>query len=388
MIKSIFRMIWFRKKQNVLLIIELFFAFVVLFALLCNVTNNIINYREPLGFDYNDIIVLNLEIWSSTTNEEENSEIIDQLKRNISAMPEVISLTNSTSNIPYSQSTYSSYLKYGDRNCGNPNKVKTDDNFQEVLSIAVNEGKWFDVSDEGSKEIPIVINKELKDILFENEPAVGKVIHSGMYKVVGVVNSYKIKGELNKKLPVYFTRFKPNEFEEFFLLKVKRGTKIDFEARLMKSASSIAKDWTARIEPLTKYRSDNFRRKWIPIVIFSIICLFFIINIVLGLYGILWYNISKRKSEIGLRQSIGASKNKIYQQFIFEILVIATLGIIPGIIVAIQFPVLKVFDVETSVYIIAMVVTIVLIYLLVVISALLPSAQATKIQPAIALHEE
>lgn len=388
MIKSVFRMIWLRKKQNALLIIELLLAFVILFALLCNVTNNFINYRAPLGFNFNDVIALNFEIWSSNTSSEENKKIMEQLKRNISAMPEVVSLSNSSSNIPYSQSTYSSYLKYGDKSCGNPNRVKTDANFQAVLGIEVNQGRWFNSSDDGAKEIPIVINKVLKDILFDNEAAVGKVIHSGQYKVVGVVDNYKIKGELNKELPVYFTRFKPGEFEEFFLIKVKKGTNIDFEARLMKIISPIAKDWTARIEPLTKYRTDNFRLRWIPILILSIICIFFIINIVLGLYGILWYNISKRKPEIGLRQSIGASKNKIYQQFILETLVIATLGVIPGIIVAMQFPILKVFDVDTIVYIIAMVITTTLIYLLVIASALLPSAQATRIQPAIALHEE
>ncbi|MBA7556123.1 hypothetical protein ES705_48821 [subsurface metagenome] len=115
---------------------------------------------------------------------------------------------------------------------------------------------------------------------------------------------------------------------------------------------------------------------------------FLIFNSIAGLFGVLWYNISLRKSEIGLRVAVGASKSNIYKQFIGEMLVLATLGIIPGLIIAAQFPILKVFNIQPKVYIIAMLAATLLIYLLVTLCAILPSAQAAKIQPAIALHEE
>jgi putative ABC transport system permease protein len=69
-------------------------------------------------------------------------------------------------------------------------------------------------------------------------------------------------------------------------------------------------------------------------------------------------------------------------------LVLATLGVVPGLVIAVQFPLLKAFGVEAKVYVLAMLAAALLIYILVVLCALLPSAQAAKIQLAMALHEE
>ena len=92
--------------------------------------------------------------------------------------------------------------------------------------------------------------------------------------------------------------------------------------------------------------------------------------------------------EIGLRQSVGASAGKIYQQFIGEMLVLTTLGFIPGILVAIQFPLLHAFEIENEIYLLAMLCSVLIIYALVLISSFIPSIQAVKTQPAMALHEE
>ena len=109
---------------------------------------------------------------------------------------------------------------------------------------------------------------------------------------------------------------------------------------------------------------------------------------ILGLFGVLWYNINNRKSEIGLRCALGATRDYIHKQFIGEMMVIATLGIIPGLIITIQFPILNVFNLESLVYYLAIAISILTIYILIIICALLPSAQAAKIKPATALHEE
>ena len=53
-----------------------------------------------------------------------------------------------------------------------------------------------------------------------------------------------------------------------------------------------------------------------------------------------------------------------------------------------QFPLLNVFDLPASVYIIAMLLAIAFIYVLVIICALYPGKQAAAIYPAVALHEE
>ena len=85
---------------------------------------------------------------------------------------------------------------------------------------------------------------------------------------------------------------------------------------------------------------------------------------------------------------MGATQNAILWQFIGETAVIATFGVLLGTFFAVQFPLLNVFDLPASVYLMGLLLAIVSVYLIVIICAFLPSKQASKVYPAIALHEE
>ncbi len=123
-------------------------------------------------------------------------------------------------------------------------------------------------------------------------------------------------------------------------------------------------------------------------IILLIVTGFLIINVALGLFGVLWYNINKRRSEIGLRRAVGASGNSISKQLVGEALVLSTISLLIGSFFAIQFPLMNVFDLATSTYLIAWMLALAFIYVLVIICALYPGRQAAAIYPAVALHEE
>ena len=126
----------------------------------------------------------------------------------------------------------------------------------------------------------------------------------------------------------------------------------------------------------------------VPLIILSIIAGFLIINVALGLFGVLWYNINKRRGEIGLRMAVGATRDSVSRQLVYEALILATFSLIIGSFFAIQFPLLNVFDLPAIVYIIALILAILFIYLLVFICSLSPGKQAAGVYPAIALHED
>ncbi|WP_448636550.1 ABC transporter permease [Pedobacter panaciterrae] len=91
---------------------------------------------------------------------------------------------------------------------------------------------------------------------------------------------------------------------------------------------------------------------------------------------------------MGLRRAIGATGSSVSFQLVSESLLLATLSIILGSFFALQFPLLNVFNVAASVYIIALLLSIAFIYLLVIFCSLYPGKQAAAIHPAVALHEE
>jgi putative ABC transport system permease protein len=156
----------------------------------------------------------------------------------------------------------------------------------------------------------------------------------------------------------------------------------------MKDLASIVPGWTMEVSALEKMRETQHKLTWIPMVALLIVGGFLIINVILGLFGVLWYNINRRYSEIGLRRATGATANMIQKQFLGEILVLATFGIIIGCFIAFQFPLLNVFNINSSTYFLAIIISTLSIYALTAFCAWYPSWQASKIKPAVALHEE
>ena len=142
------------------------------------------------------------------------------------------------------------------------------------------------------------------------------------------------------------------------------------------------------IEHLDKKLASKNKIFLVPAIIVIIVAGFLIINVALGLFGVLWYNINKRKSEIGLRRAVGATGNSVAKQLVGEALVLSTFALIIGSFFAVQFPLLNVFNLPASVYIIALLFAVAFIYLLVIVCALYPGKQAASIYPAVALHEE
>jgi len=85
---------------------------------------------------------------------------------------------------------------------------------------------------------------------------------------------------------------------------------------------------------------------------------------------------------------MGATGAAISGQVVGEILVLTTFGLLLGLGLAVQFPLLGVFDVPAGVYGTAMLLATGILYLLATGCALYPSRLAAGIHPAVALREE
>jgi putative ABC transport system permease protein len=398
MFSHLFKLIWNKKKQNALLIIEMFISFIVMFAVFTLVVYCYKNYRNPMGFDYKDVWVAS---FSPPENIKRNDSIAmfqDALKKDILAMGPVKELSFTSGNVPFSMSTNNTMVGYGKRMNERSNIYQVQSDYKNVLNVQVVEGRWFNDADIASKLVPVVINKKLKEQLFGKEDAIGKTlteedfqIHQQVdrFKVIGVIDNLKDKGDYQALENGLYVRIDSNwaRWSGTMLLKVQPGTDAEFESKLFKKLSS-AIGTSIEIEHLEKKLPVKNKVMVVPIIIGIVVAAFLIINVALGLFGVLWYNINRRKSEIGLRRAVGASGNSISWQLVGEAMVLSTLSLILGSFFAVQFPLLNVFDLASGTYITAIIFSIIFIYLLVLFCALYPGKQAAAIYPAVALHED
>ena len=393
MIKHLFKLIWNQKRKNIGLLFEMLFSFMVLFAVFSFILHNAHRYNESIGFDYKDVWTATLN-WSTDSMTEVYSTqklIREQLKN----YPQIKHYTLASSNTPYSGSMRTSGLDYNDIQIY-PYTYSVDHNFANVMGISVDEGRWFQPGDKEEDGIPtpIVINQSMREELFGTEPVLGKVIdfhEEQKLKIIGVVGNFKSQGEFSKRQPgIFFPQDDSFPYSQI-LLKVNDDANANFEAQLLKDLGQISKGWTIEISYMIDQRKTRLSGTLVPMIILLIICGFLIFNVALGLFGVLWQNINKRKEEIGIRRAMGATQQNIGWQFIMEVILLTTLSVLIGIFFAIQFPLLGVFrpqGVFSYVYFESILISVLFIYLLVFICAFYPSRQAAQLQPAMTLHEE
>ncbi len=330
MLRHLFKLIWNKKKQNFLLITEMLVSFIVIFAVFTLLVYFYQNYKQPMGFDYENV-------WAVKFSQPDNIKSKDSLKlyfetvsNLLHSMPQIKYVSFISGNYPFSPSTNNNNVAYK-KNSTNSNFYVVQDDYANALNLKMIEGRWFNKTDEANKNKPVVINESLKETLFKNEDPVGKILGEApnTMKVTGVVNDFKDKGDYHALSEGIFMRMDTSmyNFIGTILINVQPNTDAAFESRLFKSLSNAIGS-TIEIVHLTEQRKWINNITLVPMIILMIVAGFLIVNVALGLFGVLWYNINLRKSEIGLRRALGASGNAVSKQLVGEALVLSTFALI------------------------------------------------------------
>jgi putative ABC transport system permease protein len=299
-----------------------------------------------------------------------------------------------TSNTPYSGSSWSSGITLNGRQFYY-DMFFTDDEFMDAMNLQLLEGRWFSRDDDAATIEPVIINRMMKEDIFEGKDMIGETFSDDdrEYKVVGVVENYRYRGEFDNPRYGIFERNiledTSSEMGSRILMRMRPETPIEFEERLIERLQPIVPGWRLSIDQVSDKREGYYQDRFIPLTVFAIVAGFLVFNVALGLFGILWQSINRRHKEIGVRRAFGARARDISKLVWGEAIVMSTFSIIIGAFLAIQVPILGVFgSMGIGVSLASIVAAALLIFILVTVCALYPSRLASKIQPATALHDE
>jgi putative ABC transport system permease protein len=393
MFKHLFKLIWNKKKQNFLLMSEMLVSFLVIFAVFTLIVYYYNNYKKPIGLDYENLWVVDYNNTYQTKSTDSLNIFYENLRQTVKSMPQVKEISFCSDNVPFSNNQWTGDVHYKNASQGADFYV-AEDSYRDALNIKLLEGRWFNKGDAVAKTRPVIINEDLKEKLFGTEEAVGKLVGEGDSKnnlrVIGVVQGIKAKGDYAPAKAAIYKRTDTGSFHGLgkIMIKVTPDADAAFEGRLYKTLANYMKNSNIEIEHMPNKLTSTNLFYVVPMIVTLIVACFLIINVAMGLFGVLWYNINKRRGEIGLRRAIGASGQAVSSQLVSESMILATLSLIVGTFFTIQFPLLNVFGLPAGVYIVAMILSVMFIYLLVFVCSLYPGKQAAAILPAVALHEE
>jgi putative ABC transport system permease protein len=408
-----FKIIWNRKRQNLLLALEMMLAFLVLSVLFTMAANLLLYFSKDLGFDYKNRWVISIAADGSDEFKwtKANRQSIEQIRRHIQQMDGVqtVALIDMT---PFS---YNNWVNGDSLPTGYANvELSTaDDYYAQAMNINIVEGRWFNADDDAANFVPIVINRRYAEAAYPGESPLGKTLMPRFWdklppekqeqlagyqplnhRVVGVVDDYRKYGEAEPLKMMALVRSNPSDSNQYvpanLVVHVEESSmNAAFEEKMMQDLERLAPMWTFQISTSEKERQYRMRETFSPLISFALVALFMVIMVALGLVGVIGQNVNARISEIGLRRAVGATQSHIFRQITGELLMLTGLSLFAGTIIAVQFPLLKLFnDIELQAYIVGWAAAVIFVVFTALLCGLYPSQNATRVQPTTALHEE
>ena len=328
MIRHLLRLVWNRKRHNLLLIVEIFLSFVVLFAVTFFVAYNAYNWRQPLGFEIDRIWTISMGYPSQGPPDttavgaaaEEQTHLraaaAETFRRALAALDDLADVdarAASFPSVPYNRGGWYSVVGSDNRPTQTFVHMVTDE-FQDVLGLKLVAGRWFARTDDGAVIRPVVVNARLARELFGESSPIGKEIppvEDGFktpLRVVGVIEEFRHEGELRSPSNALLMRLTlPETLPNLITVRVRTGTPAGFEETLATTLATVAPDWTFEIRPLETSREYAIRKAIAPFAVAAIPAAFLLLMVALGITGVVWQSVTLRIQEFGLRRAKGAT---------------------------------------------------------------------------------
>jgi putative ABC transport system permease protein len=399
MIRHLFKLVWNRKKTNILIMLEVFCSFLVVFVLVATALDLWNLYRRPLGYDYRDVWDIEVARGRASYGDwnKEDAETFRRLLREVEEMPAVLRAATG-SNAPYSHSTSVTGWDYEGRKV-EAEMIDASASYPEVLGIQLAQGRWFSDEDDVHDWTPVVIDRELARELYGDEDPLGRPINDvededdTERRVVGVIADFRKGGEFDTQGSIYFTPAREyaddGEALSRFLIRLAPGTRADFEEEMTRRLQDSARAWTFTVTSLETKRAGELKTTLVPLLVTGTVGGFLLLMVVLGLTGVMWQNVTRRTKEMVLRRAAGASRARIHRQIVAEVMVTAGFGVVVGVLLAMQVPLLGPGAfVPFEVVLPALAISALFMLVRAAACGLYPGWTATRIHPAEALHYE
>ena len=358
MTRHVFKIIWNERKSNGWLVLEYILVFCILwfcFDYLYFITKRLV---EPLGYDIKHVYQLDMgarfdkEFLANFDEEAQPSphdmtmELIDKLKR----YPGVENVSVSSSALPFGRSSgeTSRPVIPGDSVQTRAWMGNVQREFFEVFKIDILKGdisNWPDPAFPNQAFITSVPHEK-----FGNYNAFDlHVIFAGPdpeddpgYQVTGVAGKMK-RFAYNAYIPAVLQPFDFSylNFSEV-VLRVSPDADRGFAERFakdMKDQLNLGRFFFSSITPLEKEKYKYKGQGNDPIKDMQnvyIVSGFLLVNIFLGIIGTFWFRTQARRSEVGLRIAMGASKRKVKTMLITESMLLLSVSALAGVIICLN----------------------------------------------------
>jgi putative ABC transport system permease protein len=212
--------------------------------------------------------------------------------------------------------------------------------YAEALSLRLVAGRFFVPEDLGRAIRPLLVNEELvRAYLSDGRPVVGRRFDFGRgenerpTEIVGVVGNVLKDGlDAAPQSELYSLPQDGPRIPAWFYLVVRTGGDPQaLVAPLLAVAGELAPAAALEVATLSSRLSDSVSQARFAAATLASVALLAVALAAIGLYGVLSYNLSRRRRELGVRGALGADRGAIVRLVLRQGLLVTAAGLALGL---------------------------------------------------------
>ncbi|WOP51845.1 FtsX-like permease family protein [Xanthomonas euvesicatoria] len=262
-------------------------------------------------------------------------------------------ITNQIPFVNYSSNTGLTLTPEQERPTLNAAQYLVSEGSLDALGLQLNAGRDFspneyisqekaDNDDEVRKKgAAVILTQGAADKMFPDHSALGKTIYSGgvPLRIVGIVRTLARPNNVNGLSAKDYSMLlpiRPPYTDGQYVLRVTDPLR---RAEVLKAAvAALMKVDNSRLvlkqETYTEIRDKYFRNDRAMIWLLGAVCVALLIVTALGIVGLASFWVQQRTKQIGIRRALGATRSQILRYFQIENFLLASVGIVLGMLMA------------------------------------------------------
>jgi putative ABC transport system permease protein len=264
-----------------------------------------------------------------------------------------------------------------------------------TMNIPLLEGRLFEGSDDGRGELVVIVNRTMAKRFWPNESPIDRRIRTGLdpaiwFRIVGVVDDVRHISLTRDAVTEMYRPIAQTAAAVFTLVVRTDGEPASFSPTARAAVQAIDRDLPMYdVRTMDERIASSFAQARGTMLLLAVTAMLAAGLSGVAIYGSIWYSITQRLPEIGIRLALGATRASIVMDVLARALGLTAIGLTAGLVIALAAgrllgPLL--FDTRTTdpaTYVAVAAATIALA----LAAGAIPARRATLVDPLTVLRE-
>jgi predicted permease len=346
------------------------------------------------GFNRQNVLLVRVDIRNANYPVERRAAAWQQMLDRVRAIPGILSASMSGLT-PISRSSWTESLLISGVTTGGVAYNSVSQGYFDTLGTPLIAGRDFNKYDTPQSPSVAIVNETFVKKFFPNTNPLGKTyqwrpndILSAPVEIVGVVKDAKYFS-LREPVPPTSFRAESQEKPRFFaVIEIRSSTNLI--PAVESAMAEVNRDVTLQFTSFATQIDESLVRERLLAALSGFFGALALLLATIGLYGVMSYNVARRRNEIGIRMALGAEQSRVLRMVLREVCILIFIGLAVGLATTLattRFVSSFLYDLTPNdprtLATAAAVLAIVAVF-----AGYLPARRASRLDPMTALREE